>query len=441
MAFSPPVASLTFLKFDRVIQVDAGQSEVTIQDLINQIRDYEDEISFLDYGKIADAFGKQDLGGSEFVGITMVLLNEWRVQFESPGSAPTVNRFIRGGNLVADNTLYSDDPIKPSDYVTVIIAQSSSPTIATPESDYHLMYMIENLHGTHKSVGNVFYWDPTDGSDTNDGITPSTAVATFAAAEALCAVGNHDIIFALANDVSGVTTYTTPITISKDTVKLRGPGYQFQLVPSSSGTDTVAISGNSVEFSGFYVKTAGGGTDDGISIGSSVNNTLIKDCWIDSATSNGIIINGASRTKIQTCAIESSAAAGISIADSTTLSKITQSIVTGSTGDGVELAGSSSTDNIFEDNLIYNNGGYGIDIGTSVTRTGVRKHHTFSGNTSGSTRDLGSATFIETPAGGASASDIADAVWDELIDDHVTAGTTGKTLKDAKTRATLASLK
>lgn len=440
MAFSPPVASLTFFKFDRVIQVDAGQSEVTIQDLVNQIRDFEDELSFMDYGKICDAFGKQSLGGTEQVGITLVLLNNWRVQFESPGSAPTLTRFVRGGNLVASND-FDDNPIKPSDFVTVIIAQSSSATIATPESDHHLMHMVENLSGTHKSVGNVYYWDPTNGSDSNAGTTPATAVATFSAAEALCTAGGHDIVFALADNGSSVTTYTTPISITKDTVKLRGPGYQFQLVPSSSGTDTVSITGNSVEISGFYISTASGGTDDGISIASSVNNTSIKDCWIENATSNGIILNGTSRTKITTCAIEGSGAAGISIANSTTLAKITQSIITGSTGDGVELAGSSSTDNIFEDNLIYNNGAYGIDIGTGVVRTGVRKHHTFSGNTSGDTRDNGSATFIEAPSSGASASDIADAVWDELIDDHTTSGTAGKTLKDAKTRATLASLK
>jgi len=279
MAFTPPVASLTFFKFDRVIQVDTGQTTVTIQDLINQIRDYEDEIDFIDYGHIANATGKQDLGGGESVGITMELINNWRIQFETPGAAPTITVYIKGGNLVATND-YDDNPIKPSDYVTVIISQSSSPTIATPESDYHLMYMIENLSGTHKSVGSVFYWDPTNGSDTNNGTTPSTAVATFSAAEALCTAGAHDIIFALADNGTSVTTYTTPISITKDTVKLRGPGYQFQLAPSSSGSDTVSISGNSVEISGFYISTAAGGTDDGISIASSTNNTSIKDCWM-----------------------------------------------------------------------------------------------------------------------------------------------------------------
>jgi hypothetical protein len=37
--------------------------------------------------------------------------------------------------------------------------------------------------------------------------------------------------------------------------------------------------------------------------------------------------------------------------------------------------------------------------------------------------------------------DIADAVWDEVITDHNTAGTTGKTVKDAADSADLASVK
>src|SRR3989344_5488893 len=76
-----------------------------------------------------------------------------------------------------------------------------------------------------------------------------------------------------------------------------------------------------------------------------------------------------------------------------------------------------------------------------VLRTMVRGENTITNNTTGNTRDLGTDTYIETPAGGASAGDIADAVWNEVIADHLTSGTTGKTLKDAKTKATLASIK
>ena len=77
------MATLTFFKFDRVIQVDdpVEGTSVTIQELVNAIRDYEDELDFLDYGHICNAFGKQDLGGGAQVGITMVLINDWRIQF------------------------------------------------------------------------------------------------------------------------------------------------------------------------------------------------------------------------------------------------------------------------------------------------------------------------------------------------------------------------
>ena len=91
----------------------------------------------------------------------------------------------------------------------------------------------------------------------------------------------------------------------------------------------------------------------------------------------------------------------------TNLLKVRQSIISGNGADGADLAGTGLTDNIFENNLIFNNTGYGVDVGSGVTRTGVRLNHTFSGNTLGATRDLGTGTFIETPAGGASATELA----------------------------------
>src|SRR3990172_4341438 len=174
------MATLTFFKFLRVIQVDAPVegTSVTIQELVNAIRDYEDELSFLDYGHIANAFGKQDLGGGAQVGITMVLINDWRIQFESPGAPPTITVYVRGGNLVAINS-FNNNPIKPSDYVTVIIAQSSSPTIITPPEDLNLLYLVESLRGNNASIGNIWYWDPVNGSDTNAGTQPGDAVQTF----------------------------------------------------------------------------------------------------------------------------------------------------------------------------------------------------------------------------------------------------------------------
>ena len=236
-----------------------------------------------------------------------------------------------------------------------------------------------------------------------------------------------------------ITTVTEALTISKNGLKVRGPGYPFQIKPTVNTTVPVTITADNVELSGFYIQPAAGGTVNGIT--ATGDNTLIKDCWINSATSNGVDLSSSVRSTIQTCAIESSTSNGINISSSTSRCIISTCIISGSGADGVNLGGTSIADNILENNLIYNNTGYGVDIGSGVLRTGVRLHHTFSGNTAGSTRDLGTGTFIESQAGGATAGEIADAVWDEVISGHVTAGSAGKTLKDAKTKATLASLK
>ena len=110
---------------DKVIEV-TGVTEVYIQDLYDEIRDFEYTLRFLSEDYIANAYGKQSLGGGTYIGITLELINDWRIQFESQAS-PT-NCYIRGGNLVAINQ-YSNDPLKPQTNVHAIIAQSSSATL------------------------------------------------------------------------------------------------------------------------------------------------------------------------------------------------------------------------------------------------------------------------------------------------------------------------
>jgi len=97
-----------------------------------------------------------------------------------------------------------------------------------------------------------------------------------------------------------------------------------------------------------------------------------------------------------------------------------------------------------ENNIIYNNTTSGIEIDNDVVRTGIRLHHTFAGNTPNIT-DNGTDTFQDT-SGTITPGDITnivDGVWDEVISAsaHAGAGSAGKTLRDAKTKATLASLK
>lgn len=431
--------ALVFDFYNSIIEVPAPQTSVDVQTLINEVRDTEDELTpGLAYGKIAEAFGKQNLGGGVLVGITLVLLDNWKLRFAPRPGPDTVACIVTGGNLVAQ----SGNPIAPSAYTSVTIAQSSSPTIATPSSDTNLLYLVESMLGVNRGVGNYYYWDPVAGNDANGGTTPATAVATFSTAHGLATAGKNDVIFCVASDGSGTTTVTETITISKANLKVRGPGYTFQFKPITTTADTFSIAANNVEISGLYIETAATGSKNALVIAG--NGTFVKNCWISNTRAHGIQITNSARTTITSSVIEkcglSGTGNGIALSDNAIQSLISKCIISQNVN-GVTLTGSGISDIIFENNLIYNHTGYGIDIGSGVLRTGIRSGHTFSKNTLGNTRDLGTDTFIETQAGGASANEIADAVWDEILSAHITTGSAGRILKDTKTKATLASLK
>jgi len=109
----------------RIITIpEADGDSITIQSLVNQIRDWEDEQVNLSYPYLLAASGKEDLGGSIYVGITATLSNA-KLKFEGRGTPTTCKVF--GGNLVAVD-VYGDAMfvIEPSYNVTVTLAQSSS---------------------------------------------------------------------------------------------------------------------------------------------------------------------------------------------------------------------------------------------------------------------------------------------------------------------------
>lgn len=434
---------LTFDFYNSIIEVPAPDTSLDMQFLINQIRDTEDELApGLNFSKIADASGKDDLGGSVATAITVRLLDNWRVRFEARPGPTTVQCTIAGGNLVGGP---GGNPIAPSAYTQVIQLASASGVIATPTTaseNINIKYLLSSLGLNQKALGDIFYWDPVSGNDGNTGLTPTTAVATFAQAHTLATSGANDIIFCLATDPSGVTTTTELINISKNNLKLRGPGDIFKIVPVATSSDTVVITADNVEVSGVSISTAATGSRNAITV--SGDKAFIQDCWITQVRGSGIDIGSSISSKIMFSVIEhcglSGIGDGISIGADSSQTMLSKCIIFDNVN-GVSLSGSTISDVIIENNLIYNNSDYGVNIGSNILRTTLRSGNTFNKNTSGSVLDQGTDTYIETQAGGASASEIADAVWDEVLSSHVTTGSTGKALKDTKVKATLASLK
>jgi len=431
------------LEFDfpaKIINVPLPDINVDLQFLINSIRLAEGGISQgIAYPKIADTFGKQDLGGGVLVGITCVLLYGWRIKFADRPGPETVSCSVTGGNFVGEA---GANPVAPSTFTQVTTQQSSSATIITPQTDTNLVYLVESLRNSHPAFGSVFYWDPYAGLDSNAGTTPSAAVKTFAYAHSLATAGNNDVIFARSSDPSGTTIVDEVLNITKHNLKVRGPGNSIKIIPTSTSSPTVNIAADNVEFSGFYLETAGSGTQNAVNI--SGNNILFRDCWINNTRGHGISTTNSARLRLLTSVIEncggSGTGNGINVGSSTSQALISKFLIANSKN-GIALSGTSVSGNVIENCLIYKNTSYGVNIGSGVILTALRSANTITNNTTANTIDLGTDTYIETSAGGASTTDIADAVWNEVIADHTTAGTVGRTLKDAKLKATIASIK
>jgi len=432
---------LIFDFYNSIIEVPAPDTTLDMQFLINEIRDTEDELTpGMAYPKIADASGKDDLGGGIYTAITVRLLDNWRVRFEARTELTQCT--ISGGNLVGGP---GGNPIAPSTFTQVVQLSSAAGVIATPDTaseNINIKFLLASLGETQKGIGDVFYWDPTSGNDGNTGLTPTAAVETFFQAQELAADGHHDVIFCLSSYPTGITTVTETITITKNTLKVRGPGHVFQLVPIATTDDTVTISANDVEISGLYISTATSGTKNAVTV--TGDNALIKDCWISIVRGHGLNLSGTAKTIVDTAVIEHCGASGtgngINLGQDTTETKIKKCIIFDNKT-GVLLSGTGIADNLIEDCLVYKNTAYGANIANEeVLRTTLRGGNTLTNNSPGNTLDNGTDTYIETPAGGASTSEIADAVWAEVITGVTTPGSAGKTLKDAKTKATLASL-
>lgn len=421
---------------NQIITVPLPDTTLDLQYLINSIRDAEDDLTpGMAYAKIADAFGKQDLGGGVKVGITVVLLNGWRVMFSARPGPATVSVAITGGNFVGEA---GANPVAPSPYTQVTTTQSSSATIITPQSDTNLVYLVESLRNSHPAFGNVFYWDPYGGNDTGSGLTPGTAVKTFAAAHALASSGNNDVIFCRGTDPSGTTTINETLNITKHNLKLRGPGDEVKIIPTSTTNPTINIQADNVEVSGFYLATAGAGSQNALTV--TGNNILLRDLWINSSRGHGISVTSSARFRLLTSMIDHCVGHGLHFGNGTTQSLVSKCIV-GDNLCGINLGGTNIADNVIENCLVYKNSTYGVDIGAGVTRTALRSGNTLTNNTVGNTRNLGTDTYIETPAGGASETDIASAVWEEIMLPHNVPGTAGRMLQVIRNKAGLAAVK
>jgi hypothetical protein len=167
---------ILFDRVNKIIEVEAPDTEVTIQFLYNAICDFQDEQVNLDLNRIASASGKDPFGGGVFVGITVALLDGWRVRFEAR-LTPTICK-ITGGNLVAfdalGNTIF---PIAFSSNVMATLTSSSSATLVEQDAIQYSSYNEGvTVDATALTSGTVFPYG-TPMQPVNN-LTDAVAIAT-----------------------------------------------------------------------------------------------------------------------------------------------------------------------------------------------------------------------------------------------------------------------
>lgn len=389
--------ALVFDKYNKIITVESPQVILIIQDLHDDIRLYEEKNQNLEIAKIADASGKEDLGGGVNVGITLRLLDNWRVKFEDRAGPSTVSVSITGGNLVGG---LNGNPIAPSAFTQVAVTSSSSATISTMEIT-HLKYMIEAQRETHQGFGESFYVDPTNGDDTNNtGILPTSPLKTVTQALVSCVTGRGDVIYLLAPGET-VVTANEAIVISKEDVHLRGPGRGVQIQPTSGVP--ITINANSVSLSGFIVRAPTGSTATDCIV---VNNKASKmeKLYVygtETGTGCGVVFRGGDYHELYEMEIEKMGGDGIKFIDDGNANGSPRevSIIGGNIylnkGSGINLTGTSSNStrlNRIDGCRINDNTNYGILVGANAQRTVIEEDVFVFDNGLGDVQDNGTYT-------------------------------------------------
>lgn len=143
------MATLAFDRLVKEMRVQDPDINAEVVEVYSQSRDYESRLTNMDLPSLVTAAGKeplgQVLGANVFVGITMVLTDNWLVGWEDQAGPSTVVREIRGGNTLGQVEPQGEPnptlqvPVAPTTFATVVITQSSSATLVEPtfQADLH----------------------------------------------------------------------------------------------------------------------------------------------------------------------------------------------------------------------------------------------------------------------------------------------------------------
>lgn len=321
------------------------------------------------------------MGGIEYARI-IEIINGYTITFEDGNYSVSLTG---SNNNILDVVNLNQVSIRSNNSAGLVnLPQITQSTEATKR-------LVEGLRPHHTGTGGIFYWDPTNGSDTFDGLLPWTGCKTFAHIHNnLVSDYGHDIVVCVQSTapVSGVTTASESILITKNYMFLRGPGRDFEIDTTLIGGVGVDIDGKGVEVSGIRIKTSALNTDDALHI--EADFALIKNVWIEGCGGNAVGITASANTTIEGGYFKGYKGHGISVENSVNHLWLRDINLHGTSGngDGIHINGTSVCEIKATGRCdIHSNAGYGINVLSSSSRISLDSEVTIESNTAGDVND------------------------------------------------------
>ena len=384
--------SVDWSKSPRLLTIAAPSTEITVQDIVDTCRHFEDLSPNSSRKKLIDAAGKEFLGGVTYVGITATLQNAV-IAFEARGGAAWVLCTISGGNIVAvDAAGGVIDPRYPTAFVTVDRTASASATLQEQGAIQYASFGGGVTIDTIKGTSGTDYPIGTTESPV-DNIADALLIADYR--------GFSTLFIKSSMTISGVD-------VSCYNVVGCSRRNMYLVIDSSTICDNFGVTRCDVS----------GVTDGNIRFSNCVvgDITNISGHMVDCSLHGTIVLAGGNNTEFINCNMHDYI--DIPIID---MGGLGQNAFFSDWSGGIKFKNLTSASNIV--GIQMDGGKVFLEPTISAGSVGIVGVGTCNDNSTGATVDTNG--LLNTDA-------ISDAVWNEDLTEHTTVNTAGKILKQIK---------
>ena len=161
--------------------------------------------------------------------------------------------------------------------------------------------------GASAFIGTVYYASTSNGSDSNNGLSPTAAKATIQAALNETTTLKNDVVFVEDG------TYTETLTMTKANVSLIGQSrYGTKIVGATDATDTLIITGNNCRISNFSVNTYDNGSDVSDIYINDGDGCIVANCYFEQGQYQ-LEVNASDQVQVLGCLFDEAVGYGAAI--------------------------------------------------------------------------------------------------------------------------------